>query len=223
MIDTTAAKKEIFNSIRQNLAVSQPFDAVYSEHHASDRAVATRREVPVDDLLSLFKNNLEAVAGKCKVVSGESEASAAIQEIISYLKPQTLAVSDSNTVSSVVDQINTNVTVLKNASKSDLFDCDIGITCAQWAIAETGTLVLESETESNRLISLIPPVHICMLKAEKIRQTMGEVLECVRQSLNPTVTFITGPSRTSDIELTLAIGVHGPKELHVIIIDKHEP
>ena len=224
MIDTNAAKKEIFSSIRQNLAASRPFDAVYNEHHPpTEQVVATsQHERSASDLLSQFRINLEAVAGKCMVVSSEREAAAAIQEIIGKLKPQTIVVSDSSVVSSLIDQINADVTVLKNTSKNDLFDCNVGITGAQWAIAETGTLVLESEAESNRLTSLIPSVHICLLDAKKIRQTMREVLECVKQSLNPAVTFITGPSRTSDIELTLAIGVHGPRELHVIVIDSHE-
>lgn len=90
---------------------------------------------------------------------------------------------------------------------------------AQWAIAETGTLVLDSEKELNRLTSLVPDVHICIFEAKKIRQTMGEILQLMASDLSPAVTFITGPSRTSDIELTLAIGVHGPRELYVIIIE----
>ena len=83
---------------------------------------------------------------------------------------------------------------------------------------ETGTLVLESDRESHRLTSLVPPVHLCVLRAENIRQTLGEILEVTSRDLSRTVTFITGASRTSDIELTLAIGVHGPGELHVIVI-----
>src|SRR5437764_71495 len=73
------------------------------------------------------------------------------------------------------------------------------------------------------LASLVPPVHVAILEAGRIRQTMSEVLELITNSevgLSRTVTFITGPSRTSDIELTLAIGVHGPGELHVIVIDE---
>jgi len=95
----------------------------------------------------------------------------------------------------------------------------LGITSAQWGIAETGTLVLESEKEFNRLTSLVPPVHICLLEAKNMRETLGEILQNLNTgNLSRTVTFITGPSRTSDIELTLAIGVHGPAELHVIVI-----
>jgi L-lactate dehydrogenase complex protein LldG len=82
--------------------------------------------------------------------------------------------------------------------------------------------VLESQRERHRLVSLVPPVHLAIVEAGRIRRTMAEVLAAVNQpgELSRTVTFITGPSRTSDIELTLAIGVHGPGQLHVIVIDR---
>src|SRR5262245_52514263 len=106
-------------------------------------------------------------------------------------------------------------------SSSELFGIDIGITTAQAAIAETGTLVLDSTRERNRLISLVPPVHIAIVEAAKIYSTLGETLSMLQSEneISPVVTFITGPSRTADIELTLAIGVHGPQELYVIIYD----
>jgi len=68
-------------------------------------------------------------------------------------------------------------------------------------------------------VSLVPPVHIAILDASRIVETLGEALALLRKDdeISPAVTFITGPSRTADIELTLAIGVHGPRELYVII------
>ena len=63
-----------------------------------------------------------------------------------------------------------------------------------------------------------PPVHICILEAAKIRHNLGETLSELERDLSKSITFITGQSRTSDIELTLALGVHGPKELHVIVV-----
>jgi L-lactate dehydrogenase complex protein LldG len=103
--------------------------------------------------------------------------------------------------------------------REDLFRSDIGITGAQAGIAETGTLVLDSSVERNRLVSLVPPIHIAILDASRIYQTLGETLAALQsgEEVSPAITFITGPSRTADIELTLAIGVHGPQELYVII------
>ncbi|HKG80000.1 MAG TPA: lactate utilization protein, partial [Pyrinomonadaceae bacterium] len=87
------------------------------------------------------------------------------------------------------------------------------------AIAETGTLVLDSSHERHRVASLVPPVHIAIVDASRICETLAEVLTLLRtkKAISPAITFITGPSRTADIELTLAIGVHGPQELYVII------
>ena len=104
-------------------------------------------------------------------------------------------------------------------SASEIFSFDVGITTAQAAIAETGTLILESLDERHRLVSLVPPVHIAIIDASKIVRTLGEALTLLRQAkeISPAVTFITGPSRTADIELTLTIGVHGPQELYVIV------
>src|SRR5256885_15950310 len=151
------------------------------------------------------------------------EAARALQQIVDERKARRVAVSDSTVVKEILRRLKTEAVFLNAPNQSELFDCEMGITGAQWAIAETGTLVLESERERHRLASLVPPVHVAIIQASQIRRTMSEVLELVKKAevgLSRTVTFITGPSRTSDIELTLAIGVHGPGELHVIVIDE---
>jgi L-lactate dehydrogenase complex protein LldG len=104
-------------------------------------------------------------------------------------------------------------------SAQEIFRFDVGITTAQAAIAETGTLVLDNSRERHRFVSLVPPVHIAIVDASRIFQTLSEAFEFLRagQEISPAVTFITGPSRTADIELTLTIGVHGPQELYVIV------
>jgi L-lactate dehydrogenase complex protein LldG len=110
-------------------------------------------------------------------------------------------------------------------SRDDLFACDAGITTAQLGIAETGTLVLQSARERHRLLSLVPPVHIALLSADDICNSLLDVISLLHRTQTSTdvvshaITFITGPSRTSDIELTLTIGVHGPRTLHIIILE----
>lgn len=100
-----------------------------------------------------------------------------------------------------------------------------GITEVEYAIAETGTIVLSSEATNSLLVSLLPPVHIALVRTSQISASLDEVINKLaverlgRADPTRSVSFITGPSRTSDVELTLSIGVHGPKELHVIIID----
>lgn len=211
------ARNEILASVRGHLAASAPFDEVRVVHQAHHDREIIVSNVQTTSALERFKESLESVGGHCLIVKNESEAAKELQKIIEEKKARRVAVSDS----SLVKRLTLNAEVLEKASKTELFDCDLGITSAQWAIAETGTLVLESDKEFHRLTSLVPPVHVAIFEAEIIRQTLGEVLqELSGKELSRTITFITGPSRTSDIELTLAIGVHGPAELFVIVIDE---
>lgn len=114
---------------------------------------------------------------------------------------------------------------LAEAHRRALFGCDAGVTTADFAIADTGTLVLVSGGERHRLISLLPTVHVCLLETNRILPDMGRLLERVRGEagkggpLPQAMTFISGPSRTADIEQTLTTGVHGPHKLHVLLYE----
>ncbi len=112
---------------------------------------------------------------------------------------------------------------LAETYKQALIETGAGVTTADYAIADTGTLVLVSGGEQHRLISLVPPLHVCILKQSNILANLAELISRVndgpysRQRPPLVMTFVTGPSRTADIELTLTMGVHGPRELHVVI------
>jgi len=226
MIETNMeARHEILSSIREHLAASARFD-VHAVHTQTGQQPAKSNSAKDDrngTVLELFRKALEEVSGHCSIVQTIDEAARVVQEIVDERRARRVAVSDSTLVKGILRQLKTEAVFLNAPNQSELFDCEMGITGAQWAIAETGTLVLESERERHRLASLVPPVHIAIVEASRIRRTMAEILELIKKTdggLSRTVTFITGPSRTSDIELTLAIGVHGPGELHVIVIDE---
>lgn len=219
--DVHSGREAMLARIREQLAVSAPFDAVRSESHVHEKRLpATAVLNEPGSALDRFREALEAVKGKCLVVKDEIAAADAVARIVERCNVRRLAVSDSPLANRLTRGMS-HVELVNDAATAELFDCDAGLTSAQWAIAETGTLVLESESERHRLASLVPPVHIAVIEARQIRQTMAEALTAVRENgLSRTVTFITGPSRTSDIELTLAIGVHGPGELYVIVIEE---
>lgn len=220
----------MFAAIRSHLAASAPHDAVRAAHHA---AAAHGADVSAHDeqgaavvfegtAVERFRQALEAVAGRCFVVQDEAEAAEVVRQIAGQRNSQRVAVSDSPLAVRVMNVAALPLEILANAAAEDLFDCDLGVTGAQWGVAETGTLVLESDAERHRLASLVPAAHIALVEAGQVRQTLGEVLQTINErgesGLSRAVTFITGPSRTSDIELTLAIGVHGPAELYVVVI-----
>ncbi|MDJ0990165.1 MAG: lactate utilization protein [Desulfobacterales bacterium] len=104
--------------------------------------------------------------------------------------------------------------------KDTLFEVDAGITTTCGAIAETGAIVLWPDASEPRTLSLVPPVHIAVLKADQIYNSFCEIIQAQNWTAGmPTnALLISGPSKTADIEMTLAFGVHGPKELIVLIL-----
>lgn len=216
------ARKEVLGSIAMHLAASAPFDA---REQPVNHSVVLAAQPVASNLIELFKQNLEAVNGHCMIAHSQIGVAEALTTIISALqktrlRAQRIAISDAPEVERLIHMTDLEIEELGIApNASEIFGFDVGITTAQAAIAETGTLVLDSARELHRLVSLVPPVHIAIVAASTIRATLGETLAMLenRKELSPAVTFITGPSRTADIELTLTIGVHGPQELYVII------
>jgi L-lactate dehydrogenase complex protein LldG len=103
------------------------------------------------------------------------------------------------------------------ASLREIAACDLGITGVDAALSETGSLLLRAGPDRPRTASLLPPVHLAILAPAVLRANLHQILaECRGTAC---ATLITGPSRTSDIELTLTIGVHGPKVLHVWVLE----
>lgn len=104
-----------------------------------------------------------------------------------------------------------------NSDKHTLAQCDLGITEADYLLPETGTLVLHSSAEKPRAVSLAPRVHLAIVHPTMLRADLHQVFAEAKDSNY--LVFITGPSRTADIELTVTLGVHGPKNLYVWMTD----
>ena len=187
-----SARESILGSIRTHLAASPASDL--NEHQVPSEIPAAPSK---SDPINRFKESVESVSGHCLIAT---DATDVLKQILADLNAQRIAYSDNP------------------PNAHDIFGYDVGISTAQAAIAETGTLVLDSACERHRLVSLVPPVHIAIIKASSIVETLSDALTLLqKKEISPAITFITGPSRTADIELTLAIGVHGPQELYVIV------
>jgi L-lactate utilization protein LutC len=100
-------------------------------------------------------------------------------------------------------------------------DSDVGITSADYALADTGSLVMICGAEESRLVSLLPPAHIAVVPVSRLLESLDELLLRVPKPAAGTssMVLITGPSRTADIEQILVRGVHGPGEVTVILVD----
>ncbi|MEU4477984.1 LUD domain-containing protein [Micromonospora sp. NPDC023966] len=104
----------------------------------------------------------------------------------------------------------------ENHAAEQIDDMDGVVTAAAVAIAETGTIILDAAPDQGRrVISLVPDVHVCVLRADQVVATVPDAL--ARVDPHRPLTWISGPSATSDIELNRVEGVHGPRNLHVVI------
>ena len=106
--------------------------------------------------------------------------------------------------------------------REHLAGIDVGLTFVDYGIAETGTLVLDSSNEDLRLATMVSEVHIGVLPISCLRPDAFALEEELRSNMRSTpnyTAFITGASRTADIERVLALGVHGPLELHILLLE----
>ena len=107
--------------------------------------------------------------------------------------------------------------------KTDLANCNVAITGCESLVARTGTIVLSSAQTSGRSTSVYAPVHICIAYTSQLVYDLKDALQAAKNkygnNLPSLLTFATGPSRTADIEKTLVVGVHGPKEVYLFLIE----
>src|ERR1700690_2062744 len=104
-----------------------------------------------------------------------------------------------------------------NADKNEMAQCELGVTEADFILPETGTIALLSSHEKPRTVSLLPRVHLAIVTPAALRADMHQVFAEAKRSNY--LVFITGPSRTADIELNVTLGVHGPRSLYVWMIN----
>jgi L-lactate dehydrogenase complex protein LldG len=121
---------------------------------------------------------------------------------------------------------NKGIHLTDRSLRQHLGGIDVGLTLADAGIADTGTLVIDSSDEEIRLATMISEVHVAILSADRIVATADDLAASLGEAMarpGNFTAFITGASRTADIERVLAIGVHGPLALHILILDEGVP
>ena len=107
--------------------------------------------------------------------------------------------------------------------KTDLANCDVSITGCESLVARTGTIVMSSAQTNGRTTSVYAPIHICIAFTNQLVYDLKDALQGAKDKYGPNlpslITFATGPSRTADIEKTLVVGVHGPKEVYLFLVE----
>lgn len=179
------------------------------------------------NLYELFKAKLEAVSGECYRVATAAEAGELAGKVLQLKGVQDVVLTESKLIQACELRKTLNVSGLK-AYTDDLRkwapEVDAGITEVRWAIAETGTLVQDGTDVNERLCSTLPPIHVALVLTTALVPSLAEALHGIHSlpQVPGFIGFISGPSRTSDIERVLTIGVHGPEQLVVIFVDQAE-
>jgi L-lactate dehydrogenase complex protein LldG len=174
-------------------------------------------EMSLEDRIGEFTHRLELLAGKVACVLTAREAAEYVERVIAG---RDAVASDASFLAAcgITSLAGVRCGFADGAElRAACSTAAVGITSANYALANTGTLVMISEA---RLVSLLPPVHVAVIPAERILTSLDELLSIVPQpaEVSSSMVLITGPSRTADIEQILVRGVHGPGEIHVVIV-----
>lgn len=209
------ARDEILQNVRQALN-RQPGQPPVVPPQARIRIP----QIAPDARIELFRERLEVLGGKLYRSTGLAQA----QEIVKSLIGSGGAVASNGALLSAA-----GITTLPGVStgyrdepslRAACAVTPFGITGADYGLAETGTIVTVASSEA-RLISLLPPAHIALLPANRILTGLDEFYSNTALPADhaSSTVFITGPSRSADIEMILVRGVHGPRIIHVIVIE----
>jgi len=214
---------------RQAVGAQPPARSKDFQVPASDFAQVRDRSWNAAEKLDLFQQKIESVHGEVHRVPADSW----IPELIRLLaekKISNLLVSDRKQPAlELREQWHADLPQLLDYQrsiedwKSELFNqVDASLTTCRGGIAETGSLILWPDQDEPRLMSLVPPVHFVLLQADQIYSTFYQAMSeqgWADQGMPTNALLISGPSKTADIEQTLAYGVHGPAELVVLVLE----
>jgi L-lactate dehydrogenase complex protein LldG len=174
------------------------------------------------DPLSQFAQALRKVKGEVYQASNLNAARNILVEILHELNAQKVVVAGDEFLAKIhlSGLVERCQLFIVGESKGDLRDfcaaADVGLTGADIALAETGSVILKMDAAQSRFISHLPPVHIVMLSTSKIVPDIFTWTTNRKGDMPSQLVIISGPSKTADIEQTLVVGVHGPKRLIVI-------
>lgn len=220
----------VISRIRQGLKLGADTEpANHAEEPPSAEVPATLNP---DELRAKFVAALKGVGAQAIEVADEAAAAEQTAGLLRTLDLRSAALAEGITTdsASVMARLAADgFEVLRIASpdgqapsdlKQRLSAIDVGIVEADYAIASTGALAMVAAPQRPRSVSLLPPVNIVLLQAGRILPDLAAVLRAVgpQTIASRPMVLVTGPSRTADIEKRIVIGVHGPKELYVVII-----
>jgi L-lactate dehydrogenase complex protein LldG len=210
------ARSEILSAIRSaNRGAADPHRAEI-ECGQILRTYTQRSAVSRDETLALFTERLIDYDAHV-VTCTPNELPSAIQDALQQHKASSVLIPED--LPRDVLPAGLSATPDTNLSAAELDHFDAAVTLCTLAIAETGTLVLQGLAgQGRRATTLVPDIHVCILRAEDVVATVPEAFERLASTATRPLTFVSGPSATADIEMTRIKGVHGPRQLHILLV-----
>jgi L-lactate dehydrogenase complex protein LldG len=172
-----------------------------------------------------FKRRAEAVSAEV-YFTNLKDAKNTLQEVFKRENAKNIIAFKSDLIDNLeIDKISKdmNINLFFEGGKKEANIADIGISEMECALAETGSVIEWSYPVWKRLVSAMPNVHIALVRSNRIVKDYESMFEIFKEKFaSGHISFITGPSRTADIERVLTIGVHGPSKLVVILVEEEE-
>jgi L-lactate dehydrogenase complex protein LldG len=203
------------NKILSNIQRAK--DAHHTDNKGLDQTLPVYKgSGSIDNEFDRLLHEIELVSGKTARIKKDCFADAFTQLVDDYQIQSAMMWQTEYLKSLRIADILMDLGIKVVSPYSELFvlsKCDLGITEVDYAVAESGSLVLVSSPEKPRIVSLLPRVHLAFLKPSVIWTNLHLLINELKN--HHYAVFITGPSRTADIELTVSLGVHGPQSLLV--------
>jgi L-lactate dehydrogenase complex protein LldG len=222
-------REDLLGRIREALRVSAPRQ--HSGHGAAPAPSGPGQQrawlpaVPPDTegQLALFASNCVQLRTEFRLVSGIEEAATTLISLRDAHQWKVGATHHNFLLDQIVPSIGLEIRYIEEDPGSfSLESCSVGVTACDALIAQTGSILLTAQSGGGRALSVLPPHHIVVAQINQLVSDLPAAFELLqvkyRNSYPSFITFITGPSRTGDIERILVLGAHGPKNLTVILI-----
>lgn len=210
-MSVSASKENILKKIRQ--ALSHPVPVPFPQSEGNNSVF----QPPVDDMAVQFAQEFTKLQGKFVFCADEKDMAEQLLQLAAARKWDKVVCREEK-LRSIFQQQN-----LALNFHAYLADSDVSFTTCEMLVSRTGTMVLSTANESGRTSSVYAPVHVCIAYTSQLVYDLKDALQQLREKyqgqLPSFISFATGPSRTADIEKTLVVGVHGPKEVFVFLIE----
>jgi L-lactate dehydrogenase complex protein LldG len=205
------SKENILKKIRKALSQSTPLPFPQSEGNNSVYK-SSGQELEVE-----FAEQFNAIQGRFIFCVNRQELAFQFNSLVKKQNWEKVFCAEPRLLEIISSQLPDRFTA------EDLAGCDISVTSCECLVARTGSIVMSAAQSMGRTASVYAPIHICIAFTNQLVYDVKDALQLVREkykdNIPSLITFATGPSRTADIEKTLVVGVHGPKEVYCFLVD----